>query len=436
MKKLFKRLTKRDLDSLFGRFFKNSAYQFSNILVAKAGALIFSLLLARLLMPSLFGLYSLSMSIILIFSSFSDLGISKTAVIILSRQKSLNDFKKNARYLFKLKLYFALLFAVILGVLAFPLSVIYGKSPLFIGLIGGTSYLIFSGLSTIFEALFQARQDFKTPLIKEAIFQIIRIILVIPAVFILLKMNNLENVTLFSSFFLMAISYFFATMFMFFKLGSQRSFINHPVKLKSSEKAKAKTLLYPLSFNSLSEIFFSYFDLIILGFFVLPAYLGYYQVAMTLLALATPFSSLALVLLPIFGRVRGQQRKSIFGRSVKSLLVITFTLAILMFFLSKFLISLLYGQSYLPSINILRILTPLFILVPMTTLYYNYLISTGKQFKVSILLISSSAINLFLNLFLILFFFRSNPELIVFVVAGVSVLSKTLYMIGLKVISN
>ena len=54
-----------------GLALKNSTYKFLNTAIAKGGSLIFTIIVARLLLPELFGLYSLALSTIIIFASFS-----------------------------------------------------------------------------------------------------------------------------------------------------------------------------------------------------------------------------------------------------------------------------------------------------------------------------------------------------------------------------
>jgi len=71
-----------------GLAIKNSFYQFSTNFVAKIGGLFFTIILARLLMPELFGLYSLAIATIFIFISFTDLGIGSAIITFVSRYLS------------------------------------------------------------------------------------------------------------------------------------------------------------------------------------------------------------------------------------------------------------------------------------------------------------------------------------------------------------
>ena len=106
IKDIFRRIRKRDFSGNTGLVIKNSIYQFSTNLVTKIGSLIFVIILARMLMPELFGLYSLALSTILIFVAFSELGIGQTLIRFVSKEFGKNKNPKfYVVYLAKLKLF-------------------------------------------------------------------------------------------------------------------------------------------------------------------------------------------------------------------------------------------------------------------------------------------------------------------------------------------
>jgi len=72
---IFRKNKKRDFLGNEGMAIKNSSFQISKTIIAKAGGLLFTILLARALMPELFGLYSLALSTIFLFMGFIDMGI-------------------------------------------------------------------------------------------------------------------------------------------------------------------------------------------------------------------------------------------------------------------------------------------------------------------------------------------------------------------------
>ena len=107
LKSLISRIRRRDFSGYTGLAIKNSIYQFSTSLVAKIGALILTIILARMLMPELFGLYSLALSTVLIFAAFSDFGIGSVMVRFISRElgkRNLKKAKAYSDYLLKVKI--------------------------------------------------------------------------------------------------------------------------------------------------------------------------------------------------------------------------------------------------------------------------------------------------------------------------------------------
>src|SRR3989344_423213 len=118
----FNRVRKKDFSGNVGIALKNSIYQFSATFVGKVGALILTIILARLLMPEVFGLYSLALSTILIFVAFSDLGIADTLVRFVSKElgkKKIAKAKVYSQYLIKIKVFIMLVVSAILKTFIF-----------------------------------------------------------------------------------------------------------------------------------------------------------------------------------------------------------------------------------------------------------------------------------------------------------------------------
>ena len=82
------RIKKRNFSGNTGQAIKNSGWTTATILVSKIGSLIFTIITARLLMPELFGLYSLALSTISLFALFSDLGIGQSLIKFVVSSRS------------------------------------------------------------------------------------------------------------------------------------------------------------------------------------------------------------------------------------------------------------------------------------------------------------------------------------------------------------
>src|SRR5689334_12613382 len=105
-KEFLRLLGKRNEKSHVGDAIRNSGYNFATALVAKVGSIFFTIVLARLLMPELYGLYNLALSTILFFSAIGDFGIGDALATFLA--KHIDTKKRLAKgylyYLTKLKL--------------------------------------------------------------------------------------------------------------------------------------------------------------------------------------------------------------------------------------------------------------------------------------------------------------------------------------------
>ncbi|MCG2686816.1 oligosaccharide flippase family protein, partial [Candidatus Parcubacteria bacterium] len=74
-KNIFQRFKKRDFSGNTGQAMKNSSFQLAQNLIIKISSFLFTIVVARLLMPELMGLYTLALSTIIMFSILSDFGI-------------------------------------------------------------------------------------------------------------------------------------------------------------------------------------------------------------------------------------------------------------------------------------------------------------------------------------------------------------------------
>ncbi|MEM4330479.1 MAG: oligosaccharide flippase family protein, partial [Candidatus Pacearchaeota archaeon] len=174
-----KRIIRRDFSGNTGVAIKNSILQFSSSIVSKLGSLALNIILARMLLPETYGLYTLSLSIIVFFSSFGDMGIGSALITYLSRYK--DNIKKAGAYLFflrNLKIKLVLIVALILMMSSYFIANVLYKKPIFYSLLAGGLYIVSSHLLAFVISLFQAQNNFKYPFYKEIFFQTIRVILI------------------------------------------------------------------------------------------------------------------------------------------------------------------------------------------------------------------------------------------------------------------
>ena len=137
------RIKRRDLKGNSGQAIKNSSYHLATTLVGKIGSLLFTIIIARLMLPEIYGLYGLALSTILFMGVFSDFGISAALMTFLS--KTIDKRPKKAKgyfnFLTKYKISLVILSSLILLASANWLANSYYQKPIFFAIMAGAIYL-------------------------------------------------------------------------------------------------------------------------------------------------------------------------------------------------------------------------------------------------------------------------------------------------------
>lgn len=386
---IFKNILTKIKDSRFNKGYsglaiKNSVNQISTVMIIKIGSLIFTAIIARILMPELFGLYSLVFSTIFTFSSLADMGVGTALTHFVSRALSKDDEKKAKTYysyLFKLKIILTGLSFIVLLLSAKFIATTYYQKPIFLALLFGSLLMIVLSMINFIEYLFRSYNRFQGVVWKESFFQISRIILSPILIILLLKYSISEEssvLIVISSIFLP----YLATL-IFFSIKARKEIIF--LKQKSShldriERKKVNKFILPLSISLVLYTVIDQVDVILLGRFVTSEFIGYYSAAFSLISPATAFTALSIALLPIFSRLEGEQLKRGLKKSVlvTSVVAVFFTFMIVL--LSPLMMGLVYGENYSPAINLLRLGSLVIIPSTLAGIYVNFFVSRGKTY--------------------------------------------------------
>jgi len=436
IKDIFRRIKKRDFSGNTGIVIKNSIFQFSTTAVAKFGSLLFTIILARMLMPELFGLYSLALSTILIFSTFSELGIGETLIRFISKEFGKNKkklkVKSYAIYLGKIKLFFIFISMLILIISANLISNVYYQKPLFLALIAGSLYILFIGTTGFLQSILIASNYFRGIFYKEIIFQVVRLIIIPLLILLSLKQLLSSESILFFIILGLSFSYFISSIFLLILSKNKFKYLTEKEeKISSSEKKKVNKFIIPLSATVITTIFFGSIDMIMLGRFVLSEFIGYYRAAFTLVAAIAPLISFSAVLLPIFSKLKSHQLERGFKKSLLMTLCFSLVSFLFVFLFSSFIINFIYGDEYGFSINLLRFFSLLLISIPINAIYISYFTAKGKPIIITKLLIISVVMNIFLNFLAIFLLIDYGNLVVVYGVTGATIISNWFYTLGL-----
>ncbi len=437
IKDILKRILKKDFSGTIGLAIKNGLYQFSRDLVSKVGSFIFTIILARLLLPDMFGLYSLVLSTIIIFAAFSGLGINTTLVRFISKEhtKKRRKLKAYLLYFGKIKAILIFFSAILLLILAKYMANSFYQKPIFLALIAGILYMVFIQLIAFLQAMLQAVNHFKSIFKREIILQISRIILVPLAIIFAIKYSLSNEINLMLIILFLGISLAITSLFLFFdvkKIYLKKIKNEKTTKLQKKEKKTTNKFLFATAALILSGVFFRDIDKVMLGHFVQSEFIGYYAAAFSLIGALTPLIGfVAIVVLPIFSRLKRKKLEQGFKKSLRIILLFSTGAFIATLILSSLVILIVYGKEYIPATNILRILSILLFIIPIVAVYQSYYISQNKAQVIARFLIIATFLNILFNYVFIVFLLPYGNLAAVYGAGIATIISQGFYLVGL-----
>jgi len=403
---LFKIFKKRKFTGNTGIAIKNSTFQFGTTLISKIGSLVFLVFLARLLTPEYFGLYTLTLSTIMIFVTFSDFfSVNQTLIRFLSIifEKNETELAKNyTQYLFRIKLLLIITSGILLAFLSnYIANNIYHK-PISLALYMGVLYLFLTGLISFFESLFQSKNNFKLTFFKEIIFQVSRIILVPLSIFFLIKEHTQINFFIFWVFLALSFCLLIVLFFLFFYAKKDFKFKYLTFKkVYVPEKKELHKFMFGMLLLAISSVLYGYIDKIMLGRYVSAEFIGFYEIALNIVLSVSSLIIFSTALFPIFSRLSGKRLEKAFDKSLRVTLVFSVISLLVLLFFSETIISLFFGQNYINSSFILKGYSLIIIASSLTSIYSSYFVAIGRPKIVTFILSFIALFDVLLNFFFI-----------------------------------
>ncbi len=414
---------------------KNTIYDLMKTVTAKLGSLVLMIFLARVLLPELFGYYSLAIATILFFVSFTDLGIKPTLIKFVSRclRRNKNGIAKSyVIYLAKIKFYLVVVVLLVLSILSKFIAEVYYQKPLFLALLAGSIYILSIGFIDFLDSIFQSVNNFKHSFYKELFFQISRIILIPTVIIVAFKYPFSTEVNIFLIISTLSLCYLLTLGFFFFLLRRNISFLKvKPARISKKEKRKINRFMLPLTVTALSGVFFGYLDMLMLGRFVLAEYIGYYHAAFSLMGTFVPLISFSVVLYPLFSRISGKRLERALKKSVNITLLLGIISMFFIFILAPQIIQIIFGKEYISAAPLLRIFSLFLISAPLISMYSSYTIAKGRPGVVAKLLIISTLLNLVLNFILITGLLKYSQNAAIIGAGIATLISRYVHLAGL-----
>ena len=406
---------------------KNVFFQGISGVISKIGGLIFTVIIARLLFPELFGIYSLALTIILTLATLTDLGLNYTMTRYIAdslNRKNKKEARSRLIFLLNTKLVIALVFSILLFILSGSIASVFNKPALALPLQIGSIYLfVFSFYGTV-GSLFLAVQKLKYNTLAETIFQISRVLLI----FLFFYFYK----TVASVFIVLSISTFLALLVSYIILNRKYGFLIYGKKEKV-ERRRLLTFSGFLAISLFSAVIFANIDKLMLGYFVPGEYIGYYTAIFTIVSGFLGLANITLVFFPVFTQIHGKRLKRGFKKTFRYLSMLAFPLTIGLSYVFLPALEILYGQEYVPPhYSFVLIITSIFlaflILEGFFTSLYTILFNSKEKPKIpAITVIIVTILNLILNYIFISHFITWGIEYGLIGAAAATLISRYIY---------
>lgn len=422
---------------------KNTFYNFIATIIAQVGGLIFVILVARILFPEMFGIYSLALTIILTIATFTDLGLNATVIRYLSdslkskTQKANVEARSRLSFLFKFKILLTAIVALLLFLLSDIISIyIFNKPPLSLPLKIGAVYLFILSLKDFFSSIFYAIQKINYSATAELVFQVLRIVLVV------LFLQFYKNVS--SIFIGLTIALFITFIFLYFALSKKYNFLikGEKIKLKPEEKKRMFGFFGWLTVSSISLIFFMHIDTFMLGIFLPADFVGYYNAIIGLIGSVIALVLFSSALLPVFTQLEQGKLERGFRKVFHYTSMIAIPAAFGLAFIAVPAVQVIFGHSYVPQQYTLAIIiTSALLSFLAIESAYTSIFSTVFQAKEkpkipAILIIISTIVNIILSYIFIRICIAIRPEYGLIAVALATVIARYGNLIALSILTK
>lgn len=397
----------KNFDKILERLFETSIFIFIGIMISKIFSYIYKIIIARYLGADIYGLYSLSLVIVLLFASVSGLGISEGILRYISLYRGKEE-KNKIRYIFRYSSKILFISTIIASLLLFSLSDFISikifNNPSLSFFLKVFSFVIpiwiFSGyFMNIMIAFEKVKQQTAIEKIVQSFAKLFFLLLFL---FIGLK----TNAVIFS--FFIGVFIFFISTLLYCKYNIPEIFAKY--NLKNPEKNKISRNLFsysiPIMFFGLVFYIFYWTDSLMIGYFKSTTEVGIYNAAIPIAFLLSLAPELFITLLfPIINKEYANNNISIITNLSKQIgkwiLIINIPIFLIMVFFPEQIINIFFGKEYLSaSIPLIFLLIGNFV-ASLLTISNRLLLMAGKTKTLLADLVLTCILNFFLNLWLI-----------------------------------
>ena len=360
------------------------------------------ILFARSLTPAEYGLFYAVLGFVSFFSGFKALGVNSAAVKYFAEFAAHNQdqhIKNTARYLLLVQLIVFIPLVILGAIFADYLAINYFKdaaaAPILIIIL--LAFLL-SILETLFTALFQGLQHIKSFSTVDSIGNL----LILGIAYILFKFMHGAIVPAYAylgSFLLVPIVYIVLLKKVYPQFFRTKAQPDRPLLHRLFNYG------LPLTGGIVATSLLASADTLILTYFRTLQEVGYYQVALPVVALLRYFGkSVSVIILPLSSELFVTNKKELslsVAHVLRIIIVIITPLALAVSVYAESIIRILFGTAYLSAVPALQILGISAILGTISILTINVLLGIGDVKSQAFAYIFGAAVTVILDLFLI-----------------------------------
>ena len=397
----------KELNKSLKLIVKSSMFVFIGFALAKILGYLYRIIIARYFGPEVYGLFSLTIMILLWFVSFFSLGFFDGILRFIPIYRGKKETKK-IRYIIRFSLLTLFLSGILAGFLLYALSEFISinilHDPSLILFLKISSFSIpFYILSYTLLAIINAYENIKAhTFISDFLFNFIKLVFLVLFIILGIGINGI----IFSYMLGMVGIFFIAYFYSRYKISE----IFGKSEIGNSEKKILRNELFlyswPLIFLGIISTIFPYIDSFVLAYFKTTYDVGIYNAAVPIAELMTFVPALFIRLFfPLATREFYQKNFEVveeLSKQVQKWILI----AILPFFLMMVIfpgafLNIIFGSEYISAENSLRILTIGFLFSSLITVSYYLIMMVGKTKIIFVDIIIGSILNLILSIILI-----------------------------------
>ena len=372
------------------RIAKNTLALFSAQFFVSILSLLLSVYIARILGDVDFGRYSFALAFVTILAVFSDLGYNTLLIRDVARSRD-----QASKYLSNIISIRALLSLIIFFLIFIIINLMgYSNDTKNIIYLFGL-YVILGSLAAVFRTTFRAFEKMEYEAAINIISEIVKVSLGLLVLFLGYGLMMLAVVFLITAIFNFIISF----------LVCEKKFVKSRTELDFDFFKSTIKIAFPLSLLSIFGLIYIRIDTVMLSVLKGNAVVGWYNASYNLVLSFKAVPHLLMnALLPLMSYYYISSKnllKKTYEKSFKYLLILGLPVALGISLISDRIILLFYGEQFINSIFVLRILAWDVLLIFLCKCLAFLLVSTDKQNQMAIIVGLVALINVILNLFLI-----------------------------------